>query len=151
MDKILARNNPFFKNLDLILGKQNQASIQLALLKHEQKQLSSENDDLKVIMREVFHNLATSSDLGMRSVADHLFSNIRRYNDDIYFSAGDGLLSTQKKHMSKQKRKKRRPKPISYQGAGQGMLLSKTVMMKADIRPFSKASSPLPPEAPGRL
>ena len=76
MDKILARNNPFFKNLDLILGKQNQASIQLALLKHEQKQLSSENDDLKVIMREVFHNLATSSDLGMRSVADRIIASL---------------------------------------------------------------------------
>ena len=61
VDRILTRNNPFFKNLDLIFAKQNQVSIQMALLKHEQKQLTEENDDLTVIMREVFHNLATSS------------------------------------------------------------------------------------------
>ena len=109
VDKILARNNPFFKNLDLILAKQNQVSIQLALLKHETKQLEGENDDLKVIMREVFHNLAISSDL-----------------------AGDGLLSTRKKYMVKPRRKKRRPKPISYQG----MLVPKNFLVAADIRYF---------------
>ena len=107
VDKILARNNPFFKNLDLILAKQNQVSIQLALLKHETKQLEGENDDLKVIMREVFHNLAISSDL-----------------------AGDGLLSTRKKYMTKPRRRRRKPKPISYQG----MLVPKNFLVAADIR-----------------
>jgi len=115
VDRILTRNNPFFKNLDLIFAKQNQVSIQMALLKHEQKQLTEENDDLTVIMREVFHNLATSSDL-----------------------AGDGLLSAHKKKMTKQRRKKKKAKPISYRG----LLLSKDVMMEADIRPFSASPGP---------
>ena len=42
-DRKIASKNPFFKDLGLIFVKQNRASIQVALLKHEQKALHQEN------------------------------------------------------------------------------------------------------------
>jgi hypothetical protein len=78
--------DPSFRNLDIVFEKQNQAAIQTALLKYEQKKLARDNLELKSMLREYFHTLATSSDL-----------------------AGDGLLSIQRQTLSKTK-KKRRPK-----------------------------------------
>ena len=86
-DKKIASKNPFFKDLDLIFDKQNRASIQVALLKHEQKALNQENVQLKSMLRDYFHTLANSADL-----------------------AGDGLLHVQKQRLQKIKKKKRRAK-----------------------------------------
>ena len=90
-DKKIARYNPMFKNLDVILEKQNNVSIQLSNLRSEQKLLSAENQELKMILKEYFHTLATSSDL-----------------------AGDGLLNIHRQKL----KKKRRPRPKSYYSFG---------------------------------
>ena len=90
-DKKIARFNPLFKNLDVILEKQNNVAIQLSMLRSEQKNLVNENTELKTILKEYFHTLATSSDL-----------------------AGDGLLTIQKNRL----KKKRRPRPKSYYSFG---------------------------------
>ena len=90
-DKKIARFNPLFKNLDVILEKQNNVAIQLSMLRSEQKNLVTENVELKTILKEYFHTLATSSDL-----------------------AGDGLLNIQKQRL----KKKRRPRPKSYYSFG---------------------------------
>ena len=86
-DRKMASKNPFFKDLDLIFDKQNRTSIQVALLKHEQKSLNQENVQLKSMLRDYFHTLANSADL-----------------------AGDGLLHVQKQRLQKIKRKRRRAK-----------------------------------------
>lgn len=91
VDKKIARFNPLFKDLDLILDKQNKVEIQLSTLKFENKNLTNENNELKTLLREYFHTLATSSDL-----------------------AGDGLLHIQKQRL----KKKRRQRPKSYYSIG---------------------------------
>ena len=80
-DKKIARYNPMFKNLDVILEKQNNVSIQLSNLRSEQRVLSAENQELKMILKEYFHTLATSSDL-----------------------AGDGLLNIHRQKLKKKRR-----------------------------------------------
>ncbi len=90
-DKKIARYNPLFKDLNVIFEKQSLIDVQLSMLRFEQKNLSNENNELKTILKEYFHTLATSSDL-----------------------AGDGLLHIQKQRL----KKKRRPRPKSYYSIG---------------------------------
>ena len=82
-DKKIARYNPLFKNLDVIQEKQNNISVQLSMLRSDQRNLSGENQQLKIILKEYFHTLATSSDL-----------------------AGDGLLNIQRQRLKKKKRQR---------------------------------------------
>lgn len=90
-DKKIASYNPLFKNLDVILEKQNNVDLELSILRFEHRNLCGENSELKTLLREYFHTLATSSDL-----------------------AGDGLLQVQKQRL----KKKRRPRPKSYYSFG---------------------------------
>ena len=90
-DQKLAFYNPLFKGLRVVMEKQNKVSIQLSTLRHEQKIINEENQDLKTMLREYFQTLATSSDL-----------------------AGDGLLNIQRQKL----KKKRRPRPKSYYSYG---------------------------------
>ena len=68
-NKKIASYNPLFKNLDVIVEKENTVSLQVATLRHEAKTLTRENDELKSLLKEYFHTLATSSDLGTWSMS----------------------------------------------------------------------------------